>query len=174
MTIQPQKPTSAYIGASWAALLIGVVVYALGLWNAEVEINEKGFFFTIQILGLFSAVSLQKTVRDKLEGMTVTSIYFGICWVCLGLALLLLTIGLWNANLAASEKGFFAMAFLLSLFGAVSVQKNVRDLAYFEQARLQNEREKSVPPTQKVEKVIRRTPRTQRTPGDEKSPGDVG
>jgi len=131
MKIQPQKPTAAYIGASWAALLIGVTVYAIGLWNSGVQLNEKGFFFTIQILGLFTAVSLQKTVRDKLEGIPVTSIYFGICWVSLGLALLLLTIGLWNANLTSSEKGFFAMSFLLSLFGAVSVQKNIRDLEYF-------------------------------------------
>ena len=29
-----------------------------------------------------------------------------------------------------SEKGFYIMAFLLSLFGAVAVQKNIRDLDY--------------------------------------------
>ena len=34
-----------------------------------------------------------------------------------------------RAKLADSEKGFYAMAFLLALFGAVAVQKNVRDLA---------------------------------------------
>ena len=44
-------------------------------------------------------------------------------------AVLLLTVGLWNAELELSEKGFYAMAFALSLFGAVTVQKNVRDLA---------------------------------------------
>jgi hypothetical protein len=31
--------------------------------------------------------------------------------------------------LAPSEKGFYAMSFVLSLFAAVTVQKNVRDLA---------------------------------------------
>ncbi len=131
MDTQPQKPTSAYIGASWAALFIGSIVYMIGLWNAQVQFNEKGFFFTIQLFGLFAAVSLQKTVRDKLEGIAVTSIYYSICWVALILALLLLTVGLWNANITSSEKGFFAMAFLLSLFGAVSVQKNIRDLEFF-------------------------------------------
>ena len=34
-----------------------------------------------------------------------------------------------QASLAPSEKGFYAMAFLLSLFGGVAVQKNVRDMA---------------------------------------------
>jgi hypothetical protein len=41
---------------------------------------------------------------------------------------------LWNAELASSEKGFYAMSFLLSLFGAVAVQKNVRDVALFADA----------------------------------------
>lgn len=49
----------------------------------------------------------------------------------LAIAVLLLTVGLWNATLAASEKGFYAMAFLLALFGAVAVQKNIRDVAQF-------------------------------------------
>jgi uncharacterized membrane protein YiaA len=49
--------------------------------------------------------------------------------VSLAICLILLTTGLWNATLASSEKGFYAMSFLLSLFGAVAVQKNVRDVA---------------------------------------------
>ena len=43
--------------------------------------------------------------------------------------MLLLTIGLVNANLVLSEKGFYAMAFVLDLFAITAVQKNVRDLA---------------------------------------------
>jgi uncharacterized membrane protein YiaA len=57
--------------------------------------------------------------------------YFGLCWLSLILSVLLLAVGLWNATLAPSEKGFYAMSFLLSLFGAIAVQKNVRDLALF-------------------------------------------
>jgi uncharacterized membrane protein YiaA len=126
-----QKPTAAFIGASWLALLIGAVAYLVGLWNATMQLNEKGYYLTILLYGLFAAVSLQKSVRDRLEGIPVTGIYFGLCWVSLGLAILLLTIGLWNATLAPSEKGFYAMSFLLALFGSVAVQKNIRDLAAF-------------------------------------------
>jgi uncharacterized membrane protein YiaA len=125
----PQRPTGAFIGASWLALLIGAVVYLMGLWNANMLLNEKGYYFTILMYGLFAAVSLQKSVRDRLEGIKVTGIYFGLCWLSLGIAITLLVIGLVNATLAQSEKGFYAMAFLLSLFGAVAVQKNTRDLA---------------------------------------------
>jgi uncharacterized membrane protein YiaA len=78
--------------------------------------------------GLFSVVSLQKSVRDRLENLPVTDIYYGLSWFSTVLTIVLLTIGLWNAELLPSEKGFYAFAFLLSLFAAVAVQKNTRDL----------------------------------------------
>jgi uncharacterized membrane protein YiaA len=124
-----QKPTGAFVAASWAALFVGAIVYLVGLWNGNMQLNEKGYYFTILMYGLFSAVSLQKSVRDRLEGIPVTGIYYGLCWISLLLSVALLAVGLFNATLASSEKGFFAMAFLLALFGAVAVQKNVRDLA---------------------------------------------
>lgn len=129
---QVQKPTAAFIGASWLALLVGACTYAIGLWNAEMQLNEKGYYFTILLYGLFAAVSLQKSVRDRMEGIKVTALYFGLCWLSVAICMLLLTVGLWNATLAPSEKGFYAMSFLLSLFGGVAVQKNVRDVALFE------------------------------------------
>lgn len=124
-----QRPTGAFIGASWAALFIGAATYLVGLWNANMALNEKGYYFTLLMYGLFSAVSLQKSVRDRLEGIPVTGIYYGLCWFSLGLSVALLAVGLWNATLTPSEKGFYAMGFLLSLFAAVAVQKNVRDVA---------------------------------------------
>lgn len=90
-------------------------------------LSEKGFYATLLLYGLFSAVSLQKTVRDQLEGLFVTGIYYGLCWFSVGIAILLLLIGLWNATMSLSEKGFFGLAFLMSLFAAVAVQKNIRD-----------------------------------------------
>ncbi len=122
-----QKPSNAFIGASWIALLAGVVSYNIGLWNASMFLNEKGYYFTVLMYGLFSAVSLQKAVRDDLEGIPVTPIYYGISWFSAILSILLLVIGLWNADLLRSEKGFYGMSFTLALFAAVAVQKNIRD-----------------------------------------------
>jgi uncharacterized membrane protein YiaA len=128
MEPRPQRPSAAFIGASWVALLIGIVAYNIGLWNAEMELNEKGYYFTVLMFGLFSAISVQKAVRDQLEGIPVTNIYYGLSWFCTLLAILLLTIGLWNADLLKSEKGFYAMSFTLSIYAAIAVQKNVRDM----------------------------------------------
>ncbi len=123
------RPSGAFVFAAWAALLAGTVVYCLGLWNARMALNEKGYYFTVLVYALFSAVSLQKSVRDRLEGVPVTALYLGLCWLSLGLSMLLVGVGLWNAELAPSEKGFYAMSFVLCIFAAVAVQKNVRDVA---------------------------------------------
>lgn len=127
MESSAQKPSGAFVAASWAALCLGTIAYLVGLWNAEMQLNEKGYYFTVLMYGLFAAVSLQKSVRDKLEGIPVTGIYYGLAWLSVITAISLLAIGLWNASLALSEKGFYGMAFALSLFAAVAIQKNTRD-----------------------------------------------
>jgi uncharacterized membrane protein YiaA len=99
MNATPQKPSTAFVLASWAALFAGMIAYLVGLWNAGMPLSEKGYYFTVLMYGLFSAVSVQKSVRDQLE------------------------------TLLLSEKGFYGMAFVLAMFAAVTVQKNTRDLA---------------------------------------------
>jgi uncharacterized membrane protein YiaA len=127
MKIMNQKPSNAFVGASWIALGTGITGYLIGLWRSDMQLNEKGYYFTVLMYGMYSVVSLQKAVRDRLENIPVTDIYFGLSWFSTILSIVLLTIGLWNAELLPSEKGFYAFAFLLSLFAAVAVQKNIRD-----------------------------------------------
>lgn len=91
------------------------------------ELNEKGYYFAVLVLGLFSAASYQKTVRDKYEKVPTTAMYYMSCLIAFVIAVGLLVVGLWNATLMLSEKGFYGLAFFLSLFGAVAVQKNIRD-----------------------------------------------
>ena len=127
-----QKPSPAFVGASWMALLVGSLGYLIGLWRAESKdmmLNEKGFYFVVLMFGLFSAVSLQKSVRDRLDNIPVSDIYYGICWGAMIMSILLLVVGLFNASILPSEKGYYAFSFMFALFGAVAVQKNTRDSA---------------------------------------------
>lgn len=132
--VYDQKPTAAFIGASWTALLVGMTSYCIGLWNSDMLLNEKGYYFTILLFGLFSVISVQKAVRDKLENIPVTEIYYSISWFTTLTSIVLLIIGLWNADLLLSEKGFYGMSFLLSLFAAIAVQKNTRDVQYIDRS----------------------------------------
>src|SRR5215203_3570819 len=122
------QPSAAFIGASWLSLVTGISAFIIGLWNAGMELNEKGYYFTVLMFGLFAAISVQKAVRDQLEGIPVTNLYYGLAWFATILSIILLTVGLWNAELLKSEKGFYAMSFVLSMFAAIAVQKNTRDM----------------------------------------------
>ena len=122
-----QKTSKAFVFASWIATAVGLSGYIIGLSRSSMFLNEKGYYFTLIMFGLFAVISLQKSVRDRLEGVKVTDIYYNICWFATLLSIALLVIGLWNATLLPSEKGFYGFAFLLSMFGAIAVQKNTRD-----------------------------------------------
>ena len=126
-----QKPTQAFIISAWVALAIGAIAYLAGLWNAHIEWSLKGYFFALLMLGLYGAISLQKNVRDRLEGIRVTAMYYILSWVATLLAIALLIIGLWYVSLLPSEKGFYLISFTLSIFSVTVIQKNTRDLASF-------------------------------------------
>lgn len=125
------RPTGAFVGASWVALGLGASVFFIGLYNAHMTLAEKGFFLSVFLLGLFAAISVQKAVRDRAEDVPVTGAYLGVAWGMLLVALTLMAVGLWNADMLSSEKGFYGIGFAMSLFAVVAVQKNVRDLAAF-------------------------------------------
>src|ERR1700761_2178291 len=92
-----RKPSAAFVGAAWFALFAGSLAFVIGLWNAVMPMSQKGYFFTLLMYGLFSAVSVQKSVRDRIDGIPVTNIYYALSWVSIMLVLLLMGIGLWNA-----------------------------------------------------------------------------
>lgn len=126
------KPSNAYTIASWVATFTGVIGYSLGLYNAEMLLNEKGYYLTILLFAVFSAITVQKCVRDKEEFIPITNTYYIFSWFSLGASIVLLGVGLFNAEILPSEKGFYIFGFLLSIFGAITVQKNTRDIQKYE------------------------------------------
>ncbi len=122
------KPTAAFVGAAWIALALAVVVYFVSLWRADMDSFEKGFFLGAFFFGMVSAVGLQKSVRDRHEGVPVTSIYLAVSWLGLGISIAMLGWGLWNSPRLPSENGLYGMTFAMAVFAVVVLQKNVRDL----------------------------------------------
>lgn len=120
-------PTKSYTLASIAALIVGFGAYGIGLFNADMALNEKGYYLIVLLFGLFSMVSVQKAVRDEREGIKTSKTYTRICWCSCAISVGLLTIGLYNADMLLSEKGFYAMAYTLSTFAVIVMQKNIRD-----------------------------------------------
>lgn len=135
------QTSPAFSVISWLALVGGVVVYLIGLWRSDMQLNERGYYFAVMVLAIFSSVSLQKTVRDKMENIPTSHIYYLSCVVSFAISVILLAVGLWNADLLPSEKGFYGIAFFLCLFGAIAVQKNVRDSQQAEEPEVKSVRQ---------------------------------
>jgi uncharacterized membrane protein YiaA len=66
----------------------------------DMQLNER-VLFTVLLFGL-SAIGSKKSVWDRLEGLEVTDLYYGISWF--SHYALVLIVGLWNADLLLSEK----------------------------------------------------------------------
>ncbi|GAA1416443.1 hypothetical protein AUR04nite_35150 [Glutamicibacter uratoxydans] len=162
--LEPQKPTPAFVGASWLALLIGMGTYLIGLWNANMMLNEKGYYLALLLYGIFAVISVQKSVRDKAEGIPVTNVYYGIAWVSVFIVLLLLAIGLWNADLLLSEKGFYGVSMVMAMFAAIAVQKNVRDMEAFKELEDENKSSSRALFTSKFLGQSDQTPNTDKKP----------
>jgi uncharacterized membrane protein YiaA len=124
------KPSFAFVTLSWIASLAGVVLYGSMLFNSSaLTWSDKNFFTAILVFAVYAAISVQKIVRDRLEGVPFTNLYYGVSWLAVIVAIGLFVNGLFNVNISLSERGFYGMAMLLTLFGAIAIQKNTRDLA---------------------------------------------
>lgn len=126
--VAPAKPSAAFVGVSWFAFAVGAAAYIIGVWNnTEATRNDRFFYFTVWLLGLFGAVCVTKAVRDKEEGIPVTGMFVGLSWAAALLSVALISFNLWEADMMAVTRGFLLMGFLLSLFATIVIQKNVRD-----------------------------------------------
>lgn len=136
--LEALKPTQAYLGVTWAAFAFSVIVFGIGLFNAEMLLSEKGFYILALVFGLYSVITLQKTVRDQSEGVEVDSTYLILSYVGVAVPLLSMGIGLFNAELQLNEKGFFAVTYIMTLFSSLVLQKNTRDTAFFDETPVPN------------------------------------
>ncbi len=56
--------TDIYYGISWVALLLAIARLVVGLFNATLQLGEKGFYAMSLVLALFGAVTVQNNTRD--------------------------------------------------------------------------------------------------------------
>jgi uncharacterized membrane protein YiaA len=124
-----QKPSAAFVGASWVALMVSAGAFVVALWNdGKMPQFEKYFFFSVLMFGLFAVVSLQKAVRDRMEDIPVTGIYYGLAWFSTALCVAMLLMGVYQSgHIKGNDSALYILAYLMALFAAIAVQKNTRD-----------------------------------------------
>ncbi|HJV44783.1 MAG TPA: YiaA/YiaB family inner membrane protein [Bacillota bacterium] len=62
-----KRNTGAFTGLAYFTLASGVILFCVGLWNADMQLNEKGYYLAVMILVAVGSILTQKVVRDNAE-----------------------------------------------------------------------------------------------------------
>jgi len=62
-----RRNTVAFTVLSYFTLVAGVLLFCIGLYNADMELNEKGYYIAVMLLVAVGSILTQKVVRDNAE-----------------------------------------------------------------------------------------------------------
>jgi uncharacterized membrane protein YiaA len=62
-----KRNTFAFTGLAWASFILALSFILVGIWNADWELVEKGFYAGSFLWGVSAAFVLAKVVRDNEE-----------------------------------------------------------------------------------------------------------
>ncbi|MCP3776299.1 YiaA/YiaB family inner membrane protein [Paenibacillus sp. MZ04-78.2] len=135
-----KRNTTAFTAASYFALAAGIFLYCLGIYNADWELNVKGYYLLCMFLIIITSIATQKVVRDNTEDkelrsenpkhrMRNTPAFTGMAVAGLIIGFAMFFIGLFNAPFELNVKGYYIAVILLISYSAIGVQKVTRDNA---------------------------------------------
>ncbi|WP_160723765.1 YiaA/YiaB family inner membrane protein [Bacillus sp. USDA818B3_A] len=62
-----RRNTVAFTFLSYFTLFAGIILFTIGLYNAELELNEKGYYIAVMLLIIVRSILTQKVIRDNTE-----------------------------------------------------------------------------------------------------------
>ncbi|WP_152395872.1 YiaA/YiaB family inner membrane protein [Paenibacillus guangzhouensis] len=135
-----KRNTLAFTAVSYFALAAGLFLFCLGVYNADWELNVKGYYLLCMVLITISCIVVQKVVRDNTEDnelrlenpkhrMRNTAAFTGMSFAGLIIGYGMFFIGLYNAPFELNVKGYYIAVILLISYSAIGVQKVARDNA---------------------------------------------
>ncbi|RTE09586.1 hypothetical protein EJQ19_11585 [Paenibacillus whitsoniae] len=135
-----KRNTSAFTAASYFALAAGIFLYCIGIYNADWELNVKGYYLLCMFLIIITCIVTQKVVRDNNEDkelrldnpkhrMRNTIAFTGMAFAGLVIGFAMFFIGLFNADFDLNVKGYYIAVMLLIAYSSIGVQKVTRDNA---------------------------------------------
>ncbi len=62
-----KRNTTAFTVLAYFTFVAGVLLFSIGLYNADMELNEKGYYIAVMILVAVGAILTQKVTRDNAE-----------------------------------------------------------------------------------------------------------
>lgn len=98
---------------AWLFMLVGALIYLIGLWLACPLLSGKGYFLAVLITSMFIIYVYKREVRRGSMDERFASICQMVALITSGLLL----VGLWNAPLSLVERGAYLAAFCLCISG---------------------------------------------------------
>jgi uncharacterized membrane protein YiaA len=134
-----RRNTPAFTAASYFALAAGLFLYCLGIYNADWQLNVKGYYLLCMFLITITSIVTQKVIRDNAEDkylrsenpkhrMRNTPAFTGMAIVGLIIGFGMFFIGLFNAPFELNVKGYYIAVMLLIAYSSIGV-KVTRDNA---------------------------------------------
>lgn len=62
-----RRNTPAFTFLAYFTFAAGVALFSIGLFNADMELHEKGYYIAVMLLIAVGAILTQKVVRDNAE-----------------------------------------------------------------------------------------------------------
>lgn len=62
-----RRNTFAFTVLAYFTFFAGVLLFSIGLYNADMQLNEKGYYIAVMMLVAVGAILTQKVVRDNAE-----------------------------------------------------------------------------------------------------------
>ena len=98
---------------AWLFMLVGALIYLIGLWRACPLLSGKGYFLGVLITSMFIIYVYQREVKRGLLDVRFAAVCQMVALMTSGLLL----VGLWNAPLSLAERGTYLAAFCLCISG---------------------------------------------------------
>ncbi|POT55590.1 hypothetical protein C3432_21340 [Citrobacter amalonaticus] len=110
---------SAFI--SWLLLIVGALIYVVGLWRACPQLNGKGYFLGVLITGMFVLYAWLR-VDGQLDEH-----FASVCQIVALITVGLLLVGVLNAPLSLVERGLYPAAFFVCLLGQFLLMRSSKN-----------------------------------------------
>lgn len=129
---------------TWIAFILAFSFTLVAIWNTEWILVEKGFYTIVIGWITFSAFSLVKTLRDKMEGVKVTGEYIFLTWASTLASFAIGMIAIWNTEWQLVEKGYYWLGIIFITYTSFALSKEIRDRQEFKDSQPEKSKENSI------------------------------
>jgi uncharacterized membrane protein YiaA len=68
-----RRNTPLLTALAYFTLIAGILLFSIGMYRADLQVNEKGYYIAVMLLIIVGAIFTQKIARDNAEDNEILS-----------------------------------------------------------------------------------------------------